>query len=195
MNVGKNIRSYRQNLNMSQEDLADKIYVSRQTISNWETEKSYPDVQSLIMLSQCFKISLDQLIEGDLEKMKKIVKQQDVNDMDYYTKRMSWTMLALILIVFPAFYYLGWWGVLVYIPLAILGLYYALQVEKIKDNYDLKTYRQLLAFSQGRTLDDLEVKIETAKYPYQKPLIVFGFTLIFAVLATMVALIYVRFLP
>ncbi|MGT2774540.1 helix-turn-helix domain-containing protein [Streptococcus hyovaginalis] len=195
MNVGKNIRSYRQNLNMSQEDLADKIYVSRQTISNWETEKSYPDVQSLIMLSQCFKISLDQLIEGDLEKMKKIVKQQDVNDMDYYTKRMLWTMLALILIVFPAFYYLGWWGLLVYIPLAILGLYYALQVEKIKDNYDLKTYRQILAFSQGRTLDDLEVRIETAKYPYQKPLIVFGFTLIFAVLATMVALIYVRFLP
>lgn len=195
MNVGKNIRSYRQNLNMSQEDLADKIYVSRQTISNWETEKSYPDVQSLIMLSQCFKISLDQLIEGDLEKMKKIVKQQDINDMDYYTKRMLWTMLALMLIVFPAFYYLGWWGLLVYIPLAILGLYYALQVEKIKDNYDLKTYRQILAFSQGRTLDDLEVRIETTKYSYQKPLIVFGFTLIFAVLATIVALIYVRFLP
>lgn len=195
MNVGKNIRSYRQNLNMSQEDLADKVYVSRQTISNWETEKSYSDVQSLIMLSQCFKISLDQLIEGDLEKMKKIVKQQDINDMDYYTKRMLWTMLALMLIVFPAFYYLGWWGLLVYIPLAILGLYYALQVEKIKDNYDLKTYRQILAFSQGRTLDDLEVRIETAKYSYQKPLIVFGFTLIFAVLATIVALIYVRFLP
>ncbi|MFU2203644.1 helix-turn-helix domain-containing protein [Streptococcus hyovaginalis] len=194
MNVGKNIRSYRQNLNMSQEDLADKIYVSRQTISNWETEKSYPDVQSLIMLSQCFKISLDQLIEGDLEKMKKIVKQQDINDMDYYTKRMLWTMLALMLIVFPVFYYLGWWGLLVYIPLAILGFYYALQVEKIKDNYDLKTYRQILAFSQGRTLDDLEVRIETAKYSYQKPLIVFGFTLIFAVLATIVALIYVRFL-
>lgn len=41
MNVGKNIRSYRQNLNRSQEDLSEKIYVSRQTISNWETEKSY----------------------------------------------------------------------------------------------------------------------------------------------------------
>lgn len=84
---------------------------------------------------------------------------------------------------------------LVYIPLAILGIYYALQVEKIKDNYDLKTYRQILAFNQGRSLDDLEVRIEMAKYPYQKPLIVFGFTLIFAVLAIIVALIYVRFLP
>ena len=196
MNVGKNIRSYRQNLNMSQEALSEKIYVSRQTIFNWETEKFYPDVQSLIMLSQCFKISLDQLIEGDLEKMKQIVKQQDVNAMDYYGKIMLWIMLTLVLTVFPAFYYLDWWwGLLVYIPLAILGIYYALQVEKIKDNYDLKTYRQILAFSQGRTLDDLEVRIETAKYPYQKPLIVFGFTLIFAVLAIIVALIYVRFLP
>lgn len=147
------------------------------------------------MLSQCFKISLDQLIEGDLEKMKQIVKQQDVNAMDYYGKIMLWIMLTLVLTVFPAFYYLDWWGLLVYIPLAILGIYYALQVEKIKDNYDLKTYRQILAFSQGRTLDDLEVRIETAKYPYQKPLIVFGFTLIFAVLAIIVALIYVRFLP
>ena len=128
--------------------------------------------------------------------MKQIVKQQDVNAMDYYGKIMLWIMLTLVLTVFPAFYYLDWWwGLLVYIPLAILGIYYALQVEKIKDNYDLKTYRQILAFSQGRTLDDLEVRIETAKYPYQKPLIVFGFTLIFAVLAIIVALIYVRFLP
>lgn len=106
MNVGKNIRSYRQNLNMSQEDLSEKSYVSRQTSSNWETEKSYPDVQSLIMLSQCFKISLDQLMEGGLEKMKQIVKQQDVNAMDYYGKIMLWIMLTLVLTVFPAFYYL-----------------------------------------------------------------------------------------
>lgn len=127
--------------------------------------------------------------------MKQIVKQQDVNAMDYYAKRMLWTMLALVLTVFPAFYYLDWWGLLVYIPLAILGFYYALQVEKIKDNYDLKTYRQIVAFSQGRTLDDLGIRIEKAKYPYQKPLLVLGFTLIFAVLAILVVLIYVRFLP
>ncbi|MGV3240464.1 helix-turn-helix transcriptional regulator [Streptococcus hyovaginalis] len=79
MNVGKNIRSYRQNLNMYQEDLADKVYVSRQTIHTWEPEKSYPDVQSLLMKSQCFQIYFDQLIEGSIEKRKKIEKKTNLN--------------------------------------------------------------------------------------------------------------------
>ncbi|WP_242258773.1 helix-turn-helix domain-containing protein [Streptococcus thoraltensis] len=195
MEVGKNIKSYRQQFNLSQEDLAEKIYVTRQTISNWETEKSYPDVHSLVLLSHCFKVSLAQLIEGDLDKMKKIVKKEDIDLMDCYTKKMMWAILALLFTVFPAFYYLDWWGMLVYLPLAAFGIYYAHKVEKIKDNYDLKTYRQILAFSQGKTLDDLETRIEKAKYPYQKPLIVLGFILAFAVLASLLALIYVRFLP
>ncbi|MGT2832960.1 hypothetical protein [Streptococcus halotolerans] len=59
----------------------------------------------------------------------------------------------------------------------------------------MKTYRQMLAFSQGKTLDDLETSIEKAKYPYQKPLIVLGFILAFAVLAIFPTLIDVRFLP
>ena len=54
MELGNQIKKYRSELQISQEQLADRIYVSRQTISNWENEKSYPDVNSLVLLSEVF---------------------------------------------------------------------------------------------------------------------------------------------
>ena len=62
---------------MSQEELADKIYTSRQTISNWENNKTYPDINSLKLLSNIFDVSLDNLVEGDIEIMKKKIDQND----------------------------------------------------------------------------------------------------------------------
>ena len=63
MELGNQIKKYRSELQISQEQLADRIYVSRQTISNWENEKNYPDVNSLILLSEVFQTSIDKLIK------------------------------------------------------------------------------------------------------------------------------------
>lgn len=63
MELGTQIRKYRNERTLSQETLAEKVYVSRQTVSNWENDKSYPDVNSLVLLSEVFEISLDQLIK------------------------------------------------------------------------------------------------------------------------------------
>ena len=49
MELGKQIKKYRQESQLSQEELANRVYVSRQTISNWENDKSYPDVTSGIV--------------------------------------------------------------------------------------------------------------------------------------------------
>lgn len=190
MEVGKQIRKYRQGLQLSQEDLAEKVYVSRQTVSNWETEKSYPDVHSLILLSAIFDISLDQLIKGDLEEMKQVIKQKDITEMNKATRYMLVSLLMAIILVFPAFYYFDWGGLLVFIPLWMIGLYFANRVEKIKKDNKIQTYRQIVAFSQGQTLDDEENLIEKAKYPYQKPLIVIAFTACFIVLAILIALLW-----
>ena len=62
MELGNQIKKYRSELQISQEQLADRIYVSRQTISNWENEKSYPDVNSLVLLSEVFQTFIDKLI-------------------------------------------------------------------------------------------------------------------------------------
>lgn len=195
MEIAHQIKEYRKSHQLSQEELAEKVYVSRQTISNWETEKSYPDLQSLVLLSQCFGISLDQLIKGDLEKMKTIIRESDIQELEKATRYMIMSLLALLVFVFPAFYYLGWWGLFVYLPLSAVGIYFANRVEAIKKDYQLKTYRQIVAFSQGELLDDLETIAETAKAPYQKPLIFLLFTISFALLALGIAHLYIWLLP
>lgn len=65
---------------LTQEKAAEKIDVSRQTISNWENEKSYPDIISVIALSDLYSVSLDELLKGDqkmaehLEESTNVVK-------------------------------------------------------------------------------------------------------------------------
>ena len=65
MELNKQIKKYRTMMNLSQEELAEKVYVTRQTISNWETGKSYPDIHSLLLLSSLFNVYLDHLIKED----------------------------------------------------------------------------------------------------------------------------------
>ena len=52
-------------------ELAYRVYISRQIISNWENNKNYPDINGNVLLSEVFEISIDNLIKGDLEQMKK----------------------------------------------------------------------------------------------------------------------------
>ena len=69
MELGKRIKELRKTLNWNQDELAEKMFVSRQTISSWENDKSYPDIQSVLLLSDLFHVSVDQLLKGDVEKM------------------------------------------------------------------------------------------------------------------------------
>ena len=86
MELGKQIKKHRQEVQLSQEKLADRVYVSRQTISNWENDKSYPDVNSLVLLSEIFQISLDNLIKGDIEVMKDVIQKEEIEKMNRYGK-------------------------------------------------------------------------------------------------------------
>ncbi|WP_226386143.1 NINE protein [Staphylococcus sp. Marseille-Q1834] len=64
-NVGERIRSLRKSKKMSQEKLAEKLNVSRHSISNWEREVSSPDMHSLVEMTELFGVSLNQLVKGD----------------------------------------------------------------------------------------------------------------------------------
>ena len=70
MQIHKQIRSQRNQMGLSQEELAEEIFVSRQSISNWEWGSKYPDLDSLLALSTLFEISLDHLVKGDIDIMK-----------------------------------------------------------------------------------------------------------------------------
>lgn len=65
MEIGKKLKNVRTKSSFTQEKVAEEIQVSRQTISNWENEKSYPDIISVIKLSDFYNISLDELLKGD----------------------------------------------------------------------------------------------------------------------------------
>ena len=72
MKLAEQIRKIRKNENLSQEQLGQKMNVTRQAIYKWESGKGYPDIQNLIMLSELFEISLDELIKGDRSLQGKI---------------------------------------------------------------------------------------------------------------------------
>lgn len=76
MGVGKQILSIRKERNLTQADFARMFYVTRQTVSNWENEKSYPDLQTLIAISDMFEISLDVLLKEDSKMVKTIDKER-----------------------------------------------------------------------------------------------------------------------
>lgn len=68
MEIGKQLKEARMKSHLTQEKVSEKLNVSRQTISNWENEKCYPDIINIIELSNLYDITLDELIKGD-EKM------------------------------------------------------------------------------------------------------------------------------
>lgn len=65
MNIGNQISAIRKEYQLTQEKFGELFHVTRQTVSNWENEKSYPDLKILIEISNRFEISLDQLLKGD----------------------------------------------------------------------------------------------------------------------------------
>lgn len=69
MNLGEKIVSLRKKNNLSQEELAEKVGVTRQTISKWELEETTPDINQAKKLSKLFNISLDELTNNDISNI------------------------------------------------------------------------------------------------------------------------------
>ena len=67
MSIGEKIIELRKKYNLTQEKLAEKIEVSRQTVSNWESNSTSPDLLQASKLTKIFKISLDELVDNNLD--------------------------------------------------------------------------------------------------------------------------------
>jgi transcriptional regulator with XRE-family HTH domain len=78
MEIEKQLKDARANAGMTQEQVAEKIMVSRQTISNWENGKSLPDIISIINLSNLYQISIDELVKGDKRMQEKLEKDANI---------------------------------------------------------------------------------------------------------------------
>ncbi len=150
MELATHIKEHRARLGMSQEELAEAIFVSRQTISNWETDRTYPDVQSLLLLSNLFDVSVDSLIKGDVEEMKATLsaEAQRLNKLGYIMAicgglAVAWVLVTALmdldlLVIFVPF-----------VALWIPAMVSAILADKIKHNNQLFTYRSVEAFMRG----------------------------------------------
>lgn len=171
MEIGQQIIRYRKQQALSQEELAEKVYVSRQSISNWENDKTYPDIYSLLLLSQIFQVSLDQLIKGDIEKMKYTITQVDKKNFERDTKVMVTLMILLMISSYPLVYFLEWLGLGIFVLLSIITMTYANRVERFKKKYDVQTYKEILAVSSGKLLDEIEKREKEQNFLIRNPLL------------------------
>ena len=174
MEIGNQIKKYRNELGLSQEELADKIFVTRQTISNWENEKNYPDIKSLVMLSSLFGISLDNLVKGDLEEMKKQIKESDIKEFYKQGTVMAVLMIVMMISPIPLVRLFRWGGFVIWGVLAAAALIYGFRAEKWKKQQDIQTWREITAFMEGKRLDEIDKQREIGKRPYQKVLLAIG---------------------
>ena len=172
MELGKQIKKYRIEKEYLQEELANKIYVTRQSISNWENDKTYPDVNSLVLLSEIFQVSIDELIKGDLNKMKETIKKEEILKFNQYSMIFSVLLIVSIVSILPLTMLLGYYGLIPWLLIYSVTMFYAFKVEKLKKQHDIQTYKEIVAFSEGKKLDEIEKQREIGKRPYQKFLLI-----------------------
>ena len=192
MELGKKIKELRAEKNWSQEMLAERAYVSRQTVSNWETEKNYPDVHSLLILSDIFGVSLDELIKGDVDTMKETIKNEEGKRLKRLEVIAVIEMLALMFGVTLIVEKGGEIGRMIGLFLAgVLSVIIIMdfhKIENIKRDNDVQTYREVVAFMKGETLDDIEKEKEAAKRVSEKKKILI-FLVCYSSAAAVIALI------
>lgn len=168
MNIGNEIKKRRAQMNLSQEELAEKVYVTRQTVSNWETEKSYPDIHSVLLLSQVFGTTVDALLKEDISQMKSEINQNEIKRFNKYSGIFSILLILTILLTVPLIVLLRIPGIIIAVALWAVTMVYAFKVEKIKKDNNISTYKEIVAFSEGKTLDEITTQREIGKRPYQR---------------------------
>ena len=165
MELGSQIKRHRTERGLSQDDLAAKIYVSRQTVSSWENDKTYPDVESLLLLSVLFDVTVDELIKGDVEAMKEAIS----NDYKKMSVLATGGLAIAIIGAVAAVGGIGWWnwGIVPSIIIGLLvwgiGMAMLVRVERMKKEHDLVTYRELVAYSKGEPIDRNNPKSQRAR--------------------------------
>jgi transcriptional regulator with XRE-family HTH domain len=190
MEIANQIKKYRGKLKWSQETLAEKAYVSRQTVSSWENSKSYPDIHSLLILSKLFNISLDELVKGDVDTMKKEIENNDVKKFN----TMAWLLAAeyvlMVLTPVPLMKYLGWIGGVIWGVIAAVSVFTAIKVEKAKKANDISTYREIKAYMEGKPLEEISAeRIRSTNRPVIKAAVGAGAALL---VCTLMAFIFFR---
>ena len=105
MTMGEKLQKLRNEKNMSQEKVAEIVGVSRQAVSKWENDLSYPDTKNLILLAEVFNVSVDQLLKLSsnnlqyLEDEAKVSKEMTTNKKAYYHEEIKTKLISYIILI------------------------------------------------------------------------------------------------
>ena len=104
-----------------------------------------------------------------VEKLKKkeIISEQEIKKFNYYGSIYTVHLAVLIISAVPLFMWLGRYAYIPFGILFIITMYWALKVEKLKKKNDIQTYKEIVAFTEGKKLDELHKAVEVGKRPYQ----------------------------
>lgn len=102
MTFGQKLKEARLRMGLTQEDLVREVGVTRQTVSNWENDRSYPDLGSIVKLSDLYGISLDNLLKKDAGLQKRLEEQRE------RTKRMLSGLISLGMLLIASNFILTW---------------------------------------------------------------------------------------
>ena len=97
MRVADKIKNARIQKGYTQEQVAENLLVSRQTISNWENGKSLPDIISIIKMSELYELSLDEIMKGDKALLKKV--ERDVGAVKAEKKLIKFAWISIVIAI------------------------------------------------------------------------------------------------
>lgn len=143
MDISSILKKKRRDHKLTQEQLAEKIFVSTKIFSNWENNKTTPDIDSLIILAQLFDLSLDNLLLKGSNIVENIKKQSDIRSTKIYLNFATITDLAclFILVTQPIFGNLSL-PALIILNLAIISncaiiIYFGNRLIRLTKNFEL----------------------------------------------------------
>ena len=176
MELSRQLKTRREEQGLSQDEVAKAIFVSRQTISNWETDKTYPDVQSLLLLSQLYDTSIDELVRGDAGRIQQVF-ERDSRKM----RLLSYGMIgfSLLAFLFLLGFSLAWpepssfarmskgniAGGVTFIVLYAIGFGMAIAIDRLKKKHDIVTYREIDRFLKGEIGEEPDSEGLARKHP------------------------------
>lgn len=120
MDIGQKLKDKRTQAGLTQETVAEKIGVSRQTVSNWENNRSYPDIVSILRLSDLYEVSLDEFLKEDANMRKHVEENAQ-------TLNKIWNMLSdlcVLLLVVAIFMQSFHWDATAYLLYGLSGVFY-----------------------------------------------------------------------
>ena len=106
--------------------------------------------------------------------MKKEIKEAEIIKMKRYGRTYALMLLATAVSAVPLIMWLDVWAFIPWGIIWAISMYFAFKVEKVKKDNDVQTYKEIVAFSEGKLLDDIQKQREIGKRSYQKILLVIG---------------------